>query len=248
MNPSPWDPLGDAIQDYQNGDKSSELVVLSDFEVPVTISACKFFRTPDEFPQLEKVALSLCDGLVLDIGAGAGCHVLALQDMGCAVIGVDISRKAIEVMRSRGVKCAFCGDVFSLTTESIDAPDCVDTILMLMNGIGLVGNLGGLRRFFDTASKLLNPHGKLLFDSVDLREFLDRKEILSRESGSDRKYFGEVKYRFNYKGETGSEFSWLYIDPDLLDEVAFESGWRIDAIYPHKDGHYLAQLSIALKN
>ena len=241
---NPWDPLGDALKDFHDAGKSSDLIVLSDFEIPVTMKVGKFFRASGEFPEIEHAALSLCNGPVLDLGAGAGCHVLALQDMGCDVIGVDISPDAVEVMKSRGVVRAVCGDVYTLTRNDISAPDGVDTILMLMNGIGLAGNTDGLNRFLINASELLKPEGKLIFDSVDLRKSCPEHEITAREADEDRDYFGEIRYRFNYRGETGPEFSWLYIDPDLLEEVAGESGWHIDVIYPHSDGHYLAQMSV----
>jgi len=244
MYPNPWDPLGDALKDFHEGDESVDLIILSDFEIPVTQNVAKFFRAPENFPAIERAALSLCRGTVLDIGAGAGSHVLALQDLGFDVIGLDISPKAVDVMIARGVKNAVCGDCFSITPESINSPDGVDTILMLMNGIGLAGTTYRLRLYLNHAAGLLKPDGILLFDSIDLTATCDKTELKARELDPDRGYFGEVRYRFNYNGNIGPEFIWLYIDPDLLEQVVADTDWTIDAIYPHENGHYLAQLSL----
>ena len=143
----------------------------------------------------------------------------------------------------KGINKAFCADIFSIDREKIDSPDGVDTILMLMNGIGVVGDLTNLEKFFDLAKILLKPDGILVFDSVDFREALSGSDIASREADEDRDYFGVVKYRFNYKGSTGPEFSWLYIDPDRLEEIAITCGWKIDTMYPSENGHYLVQMS-----
>src|SRR5262245_52294093 len=83
------------------------------------------------FPELDSIAVERCIGRVLDIGAGAGSHSLAIQERGLEVTSVDVSEKAVEVMRRRGCKNAKVGDVFDSYSELFD------TVLVILN-IGIV--------------------------------------------------------------------------------------------------------------
>lgn len=106
------DPMGAAILDFQKHGKAARLRVLSSMfeedEMPVT----HLFRSVPEMPLLEQKALQLAKGRVLDIGAGSGCHTLALQEKGFTVKAIDISPLSCEAMKLRGVKDAECINIF----------------------------------------------------------------------------------------------------------------------------------------
>ena len=106
------DPMGAAILDFQKQGKAARLRVLSSMfeedEMPVT----HLFRSIPEMPVLEQKALQLAKGRVLDIGAGSGCHTLALQEKGFTVKAIDISPLSCEAMKLRGVKDAECINLF----------------------------------------------------------------------------------------------------------------------------------------
>ncbi|MCQ2135303.1 MAG: methyltransferase domain-containing protein, partial [Bacteroidales bacterium] len=110
------DPMGAAIADYFKTGKAGRLRVFSpDFdedEIPVET----LFRSFEDMPALEKAALTLAKGKTLDVGAGAGCHALALQDMGKDVTAVDISPLSVQTMAARGVAHALEQD-FWLVSE-----------------------------------------------------------------------------------------------------------------------------------
>ena len=46
-------------------------------------------------PLLEKTALEMAKGSILDVGAGSGCHSLALQEMGKEVCAIEISPASV---------------------------------------------------------------------------------------------------------------------------------------------------------
>lgn len=240
----PWEPLGKALLDYYNGDSLASLNVISDFEPPVMMSAELFFRGPELFSSLEQIAMRLCKGRILDIGAGAGSHVLSLQEFGYPVTAIDICTGIVKVMRLRGVKDARYADIFKFRMDGFPLGSKFDTLLMLMNGIGIVGNLSRLGQFFTHAKTLLNPNGErqLIMDSLDMRRSVTDAEKNARMLDKSRDYFGEVKYHLEYKGEMGPEYSWLYVDPDKLLEIAGRSGWVSDGIWQEEDGHYLTKL------
>jgi len=129
-----------------------------------------YFRNSDDMPELEWIALQQCRGRILDIGAGAGSHALALQQLGQDVTALEISPLAAEVMSGRGVRQIICADFFSL---AVDAGSVYDTLLLMMNGIGLSGTLDGLRVFLRKARLLMRPGGQLVFDSTDVAYLYD---------------------------------------------------------------------------
>ena len=180
------DPMGRAIADYHRNGSAARLRVFSqsfdEDEIPVKT----LFRSRDEMPAVEQEALRLASGLILDVGAGAGCHSLALQEMGKTVMAIDISPLAVETMRERGVKDSRVQDFFTLDGH-------FDTILMLMNGIGIVGTLSRMPAFFMQLDHLLTPGGQLLCDSSDICYIFEDEDGFIDLTGVDG-YYGELNY------------------------------------------------------
>ena len=225
-----WGPHGKALKAYWEGDEEAKIGIEMVGEGAVWMPVSIYFREGDEFPGVEEYALELCEGRVLDVGAGAGAHCLALQELGFEVVGLDIAPEAVEVMRLRGVEHAVAEDFQNFTSEM-----GFDTLLFLMNGIGVAGTLEGLRRFLSHARTLVGPGGQILMDSADLRE-----TGMAKEEGGG--YFGEISYRLIFKEMTGAEYNWLYVDAEKLEEVAEECGWYCQVVYVAGEGSYLARL------
>ncbi len=238
MDSSPWNPHGMALLDYFQGDTSARVAVHGDDGETEVVPISVFFRGPAEFSALEDAALDLCRGRVLDAGAGAGCHSLALQDRDLPVCAIDIAPEAVEVMRRRGVKDARCADVFHFETGPFD------TLLLMMNGIGVVGDLAGLDRFLAEAHRLLTPDGQILLDSYDPDWDEDGDTPpLPRPARLGGRYIGEMRFRLEYKGKKGPSLAWLFLDSDLLAERAMKAGWTTEVIWQEEEGHYLARLT-----
>ena len=154
---------------------------------------------------LERTALQIATGKILDVGAGSGCHALALQEMGKEVCAIDISPLSNEVMKQRGVKDSRLINLFDETfTETFD------TILMLMNGSGIIGTLDNMPVFFQRMKRILRPEGYILMDSSDLRYLFEEEDgsMLIDLAGD---YYGEVDFQMQYKDIKGDTFDWLYI-------------------------------------
>ena len=92
------DPMGAAILDYQTKGKAGKLSILSSMFEEDEMPVKHLFRNLEEMPILEQKALSLAKGKVLDVGAGAGCHALALQAQSIAVKAIDISPLSCQAM------------------------------------------------------------------------------------------------------------------------------------------------------
>ncbi len=224
------DALGNALGDYYHNNLPGKLWIHNKYGPKEEMPVETYFRQETDMPRLEKVALLACRGKVLDIGAGAGSHSLALQQKGLDVTALDISPNAVEVMKLRGVKKAVCLDVFNYTEERFD------TILLLMNGIGLTGTITKLRMFLQHVKKLLQPGGQLIFDSSDIA-YLYEGNIPIMEN-----YYGEITYEYEYKNKRSGWFSWLYIDKKTLTKIVRSEGWRSEILFEDSFDQYLVRL------
>lgn len=232
------DPMGQAIADYHHTGRAARLWVCSpdfdDDEMPVAT----LFRTETEMPQLERTALALCHGHVLDVGGGAGCHSLALQERGLKVTTIDISALSVEVMRERGVKNALCVDLYSAALMGQ-----YDTITLLMNGSGIIGRLDAMASFFARMKQLLAPGGCILMDSTDIR-YIFEDEDGALDIDLNAAYYGELEYSMRYKNLKGNPFPWLYIDFDTLAYHASQNGFQAEMIEQGEHYDYLAGLRV----
>lgn len=230
------DPMGMAISEYHRTGHASTLRVFSsqfdEDEIPVE----QLFRTYAQMPIIEQQALTLAAGRILDVGAGSGCHALALQDLGKSVTAIDISALSVEVMRERGVKDARAIDLYDerLTGQ-------FDTILLLMNGSGIIGNMEGMEPFFQCMKRLLAPGGCIYMDSSDLKYLFEEEDgSYLIDIASD--YYGVVDFRMQYKQVKGDTFDWLYIDFDTLAYYAAQYGFKAELIVEGNHYDYLAKI------
>lgn len=232
------DPMGQAIADFHKNGRADLLRVFSfqfeEDEIPVK----QLFRTEAQMPAIEQKALQMAEGRILDVGAGSGCHSLALQQAGKEVLAIDISPLSVETMESRGVRQVRQVNLFD---ESFC--ETFDTVLMLMNGSGIVGRLENLPAFFRRMKQLLRPNGCILMDSSDLR-YLFEEEDGSFSIDLAAGYYGEVDFQMQYKQVKGDPFDWLYIDFQTLSYYAAESGFRAELVMEGKHYDYLARLSV----
>lgn len=225
------DILGQAIADYQAGQRRTRLWILPSYGPRELMPVQVYFRSPSGMSELEHIALGACTGHILDAGAGAGSHALYLQQQGRKVTALDISPLNCAVMKQRGVKDVRKGDLLQWKGRRFD------TVLLLMNGIGITGSIKGLQDFLSTAPNLLKPGGQLLFDSSDIAY------LYEKPPRAGRRYYGEVDYQYRYRGQTSGVFSWLYIDSKRLRKMARAAGWRCDEVYREDTGQYLVRLT-----
>ena len=232
---SMMDPMGKAIAEYHKNKMASKLRVFSPMfeedEIPLTT----LFRSYESMPEIERKALDMAKGRVLDVGAGAGCHSLVLQERGLDVTAIDISPLSVETMKERGVKKVLEQDFFTLEGQ-------FDTILMLMNGIGIVGTLDRLPEFFKQLDKILASGGQVLCDSSDISYVFEDEEGMI-DIPNEMNYYGEHSFRMQYKDTIGEPFNWLYIDADTLREKAGRCGYVVEVVAEGEHYDYLARLT-----
>lgn len=232
------DPMGAAIYDYHRNGRAGVLRVFSSQFEEDEIPVCDLFREYEDMPELEKLALELAQGRILDVGAGSGCHSLALRELGKDAVAIDISPLSVDVMKDRGLDAR----QINLYDESFD--EKFDTVLMLMNGTGIIGTLENMPVFFDRIRSLLRPGGSLLIDSSDLRYLYEEEDgSLMIDLADD--YYGLLDYQMQYEDVLGEPFDWLYVDFDTLAFYAEENGFKAELAAEGEHYDYLARLTLA---
>lgn len=227
--------MGRAISDFYHTGKAAKLRVFSSMFYEDEIPVPTLFRSFEEMPPQEQEAIRLCRGRVLDVGAGSGCHSAVLMERGLDVVAIDISELSIGVMKERGIDARninFFDDTF---TEKFD------TVLMAMNGIGIVGKVERLGEFFRAVKRLLAPDGQVLLDSSDIK-YIFMNDDGSMDINLAAGYYGEIDYKMRYKGVTGEPFDWLYIDFETLKMYAEEHGFRCEKCIDGEHYDYLARI------
>ena len=231
-----FDSLGEAVAAYFAGQQNAVITVVSSIAEDDEIPVAYLFRDFENMPELEQVALEECRGKVLDIGAGAGSHALWLQEKGFDATALEISAKASEVMKARGIKNVINADFWQFEPTSK-----FDTLLLLMNGIGLAGTLDRLPDFLQKLKSWLASGGQVLLESSDIL-YMYEEEDGSVALDLNGPYYGQIEYQMDFGTNKGKPFPWLFIDYLLLEEYATKSGFNAECLYEGENGEYLARL------
>ena len=231
------DLMGRAIWDYYYQENSEDLQTETSISELDDLPVSYLFRDYQEMNALEKKALDLSFGKVLDVGSGAGSHSLYLQnERKLEVTALDISPKSIEVCKARGVKNAICEDLLQFSEKNFD------TVLLLMNGTGIFQSLEHIDQYLQKLKSLVAENGQILIDSTDILYMYDQDEdggVLVPAKG----YYGELDYYLHYKGESELPMKWLYLDFDTLENAAIANGFKIQKIKQLEDS-YLAKITL----
>jgi len=245
-----WQPFGQALQRYLatgSTQDAEQLLFWSDLQPnnPDVLPAGFFFRSRSDMPPLERKALELCrlhGGRVLDIGAGAGSHALALAEMGVEVDTVDACPEAVEVMQTRGLSARCC------SMWRLGHLDKYTTILLLMNSAGAVGSITSLRDFLSRVYESSAPNCRVLLDTCPPDWDTIRSAAKRRVAPLPRTSFLESEYavlrcRLSLGAQSGPEFPLLFTEPRAVAAVAAAVGWRTGLAYEDEDTrHALLQL------
>jgi SAM-dependent methyltransferase len=227
------DIFGQALYDYWHRQNPQDMTTWTQLTEAETLPVAYLFRSFDEMPLPEQVALKTAKGKILDVGAGSGTHSLCLQKMGKEVTALEISEISCRLMRERGVKNVIQADFFTFSGQKFD------TILFLMNGIGIVEKAIYAGKLFDKLKDLLLPDGQALIHSSDLKYLY---ETAAGYQMPQEGYYGDVKFFVQYKGEIQS-FDWTYIDEQTLETFAYQHGFAAKKIVESEYGDFLMKIT-----
>lgn len=237
MSPHFDDPIGRAVHDFHYHSINQPIIVHSDDFDDDTIDTSYLFRTYKQMPALEKKAMSLCSGTILDVGACAGPHSVYLQQKGFEVTALETSALCCEVLKDRNIAKIVQQDIFKFNSQTFD------TILLLMNGTGIAGSLSGLEVLLHHLKTLLNPGGQILIDSSDLIYLFEEEDGSALIDISAGKYYGELTFQTGYKNWVSRPFSWLYADLNNLENAIEKNQLKLKKVFKGQHYNYLAQIT-----
>ena len=229
------DIFGKAILDFQTNNTPEAISTETNISEPDDMDVAYLFRTYNEMPKLEKKALQLAKGKILDVGCGAGSHSLYLQENNFDVTSIDISPNAIQACHLRGLKNAQVHNILDIENDKFD------TILLLMNGTGIFGTLQQTSNYLLKLKSLLAPNGQILIDSSDIIYMFDQDDDGSKWIPGQG-YYGQLTFTISYKNQTEAPFPWLYLDYNTLQNAAHANGLQCELVQEGEHFDYLAKL------
>ena len=229
------DIFGLALYSYWKGNHKTKYKIINDVSHIESDSLQRYFITYNKFPLIEKKALKHAKGKILDVGCGAGRHIIYFQNKKFDIIGVDSSKLAVKVCKERGCRNVIVSNILNLKLKN----KSFDTILLFGNNIGIGGNLNGIKKLLKKLRSLAKKDGLLLLSSFDVKATKDKKYFSYHKRNLELgRHIGQLKLRLGYKNKFSDWFNWIHIEPHTLKKIASECKWKSERTYKGKNGRY----------
>jgi len=185
-----------------------------------------YFQDYVNWADIDKIMLISAKGRILDIGAGAGRHSMYFQKKGNDVYAFDSSPLAIKVMRLRGIKNVFLGNINKI--EEMGFKNYFfDTVLMMFNNFGLAGSVSGTRQLLKKLYRITSKDGKII--SVGINPYITDNEnhINYNRNLLERGRPSSIKLQIIYKNIIGPWYKLLMVSPEEMKSLIKRTGWKI---------------------
>ena len=197
-----------------------------------------YFAPFRRWPVAERRAMRAVRGRVLDIGCGAGRVSLHLQSRGHEVVAIDESPLAVQVAARRGVRQAQVCSLGALDP----ALGIFDTILLLRNNFGLVGEESSVARLLQQLTTLTSVRGRIITDSVD-PERVDDPVFREYHIANNQAFRPRAqRYRVRWQKYATPWFDYLMFSPAEMEQIIAGSGWHVARFIDDGTPRYLAVL------
>ena len=231
------DAFGHALLDYYHGKEAQIVIERDDGNLDVSAEPEIYFQEYGEWKEYEQKAMKPARGRVLDLGSGAGRHSLYLQSLGHDVLALDNSPLAIEVVRSRGVQ----NSVVLPATQVSSKLGVFDTIIMMGNNFGLVGNRRRARWLFRRFHSITSGEAKIIATSLDPHTTDDPLHLAYHQRNRQKgRLVGEVRIRVRYRSYIGSWFDYLLASREEMEELIDDTGWQVRNVITSDEPVYAA--------
>jgi len=234
------DAFGNLLCDFLSGKEVREIIERDDGFVSPSESGIKqYFSFYQDWETHHQETMKYVLGRVLDVGCGAGRHSLYLQQQGYDVLGIDNSPLAVEVCKKRGLKNVKLLPISKLSPKL----GKFDTVLMLGNNFGLVGNIKNAKIIFDRLSRITNPGARILAESLDPYQTTEQIHLDYHEFNKQRgRLPGQLRIRVRYEKYISPWFDYLLVSKAEMNKILLETSWRIQHCIDSENAQYVAVL------
>ncbi|MEU0030849.1 methyltransferase domain-containing protein [Streptomyces sp. NPDC006335] len=210
-----------------------EIIERSDGFVGVC-DAAEYFAPYAQWPEREQELLEACRGRVLDVGCGAGRHLVHLQERGHTVLGLDSSLGAVEICEKRGTPAQLG------TAQDIPCADkTFDTILALGANLGLLGGREEAQATLQEWARVAAPGAQVLATGRD--PYASQGQIHSDYHQANRaagRMAGQLRIRIRSGALASPYFDYLYASLAELTQLLAPSPWALKHTIEDTHGGY----------
>lgn len=223
------DAFGHEIYDYFKGGQRAgsviEIVERDDGYIVAHGDAGIYFSDYKNWPLHYKKAMRYVRGRVLDIGCGAGRHVLYLQEKGHSVVGIDNSPLAIKVCKERGLKDARVVSISQIKKNL----GIFDTVIIMGNNFGLFGSLEGARNILKKIEKITSEKARIIAESNDVYKTNDPNHLTYHEFNRKRgRMGGQIRLRVRRGKYVTPWFDYLMVSKEEMENILIGTGWKVE--------------------
>jgi len=243
------DPLGRAMLDYQRGGLQGKVRYVDGDRTQDGEIEEHYFTPREDWADDTLERLEALPGPVLDVGCGAGQHLLWFRDHGVDALGLDVSPGAVRTAEKRladtsvsgpaadpevepGEVSVREGDLFALDVEC-------EYGSVLVNGtqLGLAGSMAGVRRTLTDLGDVVEEDGVVQVDGYAASE-LDADFFGYRPDPRDGVAHRTFHFEYERAATDGDEprrlvgptLHFLLLDPFRLRDAAVGTPWTVERV------------------
>lgn len=229
------DAFGQFLLANLNTDGCADEIIERDDNFISVMRPDLYFSEYKDWSPHTKSGLELAKGRVLDVGIGAGRHALYLQEQGFEVVGIDNSPIAVQVAKKRGVKD---GRVMSIADVD-NSLGRFDTIIMLGNNWGLVGNYLQGQSILKRLYQITSDNAKIIAETTNPYTTEDPIHLqyhhLNRQKG---RMSGQIRFRVRYRQYCGDWMDYLLASLPEVKLLVEGTGWNLTQTFGDVDRQY----------
>ena len=215
-----------------------EIIERDDNYIDIGSDPGLYFSEYRQWSPLEKRAVKLAKGRILDVGCGAGRHALYLQAKGFDVTGIDNSPGAIKICKLRGLTKAIIRPISDADKFKLAS---FDTILMMGNNFGLFGSRENARIILKKFASITAPDARII--AKTLNPYITANSLHPPYHRANRRrgrLGGQIRMRVRYGATVGEWFDYLFVSPEEMQEILCNTDWQIEELLNAVEANYVA--------